>query len=491
MSSTTESIFFTPADEWVGDVIPFRRDGRFWLFYLREERTHPKQGTPWALVSTEDFVHFVDHGVVLPAGGPKDQDFNAYTGSVVMEGQTAHLFYTGQNPDRLGDDGKPVQLVMHATSDDGMTSWRKHPEHTISSPAGYETADWRDPFVFLDEALVPRWRMLVAARHDTGPDRRRGTIAQLTSTDLVHWRPVAPFWDPRRYIVHECPDVFRMGDWWYLVYSEFSESFTTRYRMARSVDGPWLVPELDTVDGRAFYAAKSVGAGERRFFCGWIATKEGEIDDGAYQWAGTLSILEASQCADGTLKFSLAPELAATFVQPRQTSLGGTLRLAAPDGLDVLVDEVDLPSTCRVTARFGWDGPITECGLLLRIDGDGEVGYHLRLEPRRGRVVLDRWPRRRTGQEQWQISGDVPHAVELERPCPLPPGEHTIELILDNNLLVAIVDDAVALSARLYDHHRGRLGVFVGEGQVGVREVTVSTRRCHATGADQPGADRS
>lgn len=467
------SVFYAPADGWVGDVIPFRHRDRFWLFYLYEQRG--ATGMPWALVSTTDFVEFHDHGVVLPAGDEEAPDFNAYTGSVLLDGPTAHLFYTGHNPRRLGPDGQPIQVVLHAIGDEKLITWRKQPGEIVLPPAGYETADWRDPFVFRAAPDEP-YRMLVSARHDTGSDRRRGVIAQLTSTDLVRWQPAEPFWDPGRYLALECPDVFRIGDWWYLVYSEFSESFTTRYRMARSPDGPWLVPDSDTVDGRAYYAAKTVGEGDRRFFCGWIATKEGDVDDGAYQWAGTLSILEARQRPDGTLAFGLPSELSESFTLAAATSLAGPRRLNAPGGRAVAVDDAELPSTCRVTVRFGWHDPITECGLLLRTDPTGEQGYQLRLEPRRNRIVFDRWPRRSIGDAQWQISGDVPYAIELERPCPLPPGEHTVELIMADSVLVAVVDDAVVLSARIYDHRAGRLGIFAGEGTVDVSGVTGRTR---------------
>ena len=39
-----------------------------------------------------------------------------------------------------------------------------------------------------------------------------------------------------------CPEVFQMGGWWYLVFSTFSDRFTTHYRMARTLDGPWGIP---------------------------------------------------------------------------------------------------------------------------------------------------------------------------------------------------------------------------------------------------------
>jgi beta-fructofuranosidase len=474
----TLPVFFRPADGWVGDVIPFQEDGRFWLFYLHEVRDDPKPGTPWHLVSTKDLVRFEDHGVSLSNGGEEDPDFNAYTGSVVRdESGTHHLFYTGQNPTHLGSDGLPRQLVMHATSTDGMVSWVKHPELTFGATAGYESADWRDPFVFKDNRNG-QWRMVLAARHVAGPERRRGVIAECVSTDLTHWEPAAPFWDPRRYITHECPEVFAWGDWWYLVYSEFSESFTSRYRMAKSPDGPWLVPARDTVDGRAFYAARTAERDGRRFFFGWIASKEGSRDDGAWQWAGTLSVLEARQNADGTLAFSFTDELVDSFADEIPVTFDRALpaTLHAPDGYLAFLSKENLPARFYAKAVLRIEPGTTECGLLLRSTADGDKSYIIRLEPKRGRLVFDRWPRATTGDAQWHISGDVPFDIELERPCDLSSGEHTLEVVVDGDLCVVVLDRQVALSTRIYDNRQGRIGVFLGEGSATVRDFELRER---------------
>lgn len=467
--------FFQPEGAWVGDVIPWQEEGVFHLFYLYESRRTPKEGMPWRRVVTDDLTDFRDEGVALASGGPAAPDFNVYTGSVVLaDDGVHHVFYTGQNPDMTGEDGRPLQVVMHATSTDGMHSWQRHPGDTIGASAGYETGDWRDPFVFWDED-AHIWRMLITARHDSGPSRRRGVIAQCTSRDLITWEPAEPFWDPRRYLAHECPEVFQWGDWWYLVYSEFSDAFTTRYRMARSLHGPWLVPEHDTIDGRAYYAAKSAARGDRRFFFGWIASREGCVDDGAWQWAGTMSVLEAEQRADGTLAFHPTAEFRDTFSEAQQQIPGGTV-LAARDGYADALTAVDAPSAFRLRARFDIDDPTTECGVLLRASADGDEAYALRLEPKRGRLVFDRWPRRATGTEQWQISGDVPFSIELERACRIDPGEHVLDVIVDGDLCVATLDDATVLSTRLYDRRAGRLGAFVGEGSITLTEFAVSTQ---------------
>lgn len=472
--------FHQPNGAWVGDVIPWQEDGVFHLLYLHESRRVPKIGMPWHRVTTQNLVDFHDEGVALPSGGPTASDFNVYTGSVVLaEDGTHHVFYTGHNPDHLGADGQALQLVMHAISTDGMRTWDRLEADTFGATAGYETADWRDPFVFWDQD-ASLWRMLITARHADGPERRRGVIAQCTSTDLSTWEPVEPFWNPRRYIAHECPEVFQWGDWWYLVYSEFSESFTTRYRMSRTLHGPWLVPEHDTLDGRAYYAAKSAARDGRRFFFGWIASRDGAQDAGAWQWAGTMSVLEAEQRADGTLAFHPPIELRETFGENGApgavTPVAPGTVLSAPDGYTDAISSADAPDSFRLVTRFDIAPGTTECGVLLRASADGDEGYVLRLEPKRDRLVFDRWPRSSTGTEQWQISGDVPFAVELERPCHLAPGRHELEVIVDGDLCVATVDDTVVLSTRLYDRPTGRVGVFVGEGTVTVEDCTLLER---------------
>jgi beta-fructofuranosidase len=320
--------------------------------------------------------------------------------------------------------------------------------------------------------------MLLAARHSTGPDRRRGVIAQCVSTDLMTWSHTGPFWDPRRYITHECPDVFQWGGWWYMVYSEFSESFTTRYRMATSPDGPWTVPPRDSIDGRAFYAAKTAERDGRRFFFGWIASKEGNSDDGAWQWAGTMAVLEACQNADGTLAFGFADELVDSFWDdvPLELGSGLPLRLDAPDGYAAAISANPMPTQFYAKAVLDIGPGTTECGLLLRSTADGDHSYVLRLEPKRGRLVFDRWPRTITGDAQWHVSGDVPYAIELERPCDLAPGSHTLEVVVDGDLCVAVVDRQVALSTRIYDLPAGALGVFAGEGSVTVTDLEVRKR---------------
>ncbi len=482
----TDPIFLRPPDGWVGDVIPFAKDDRVYIFFLNDRRDPSKAGTSWDLYTTKDFASYEYHGVSLPHGRAADQDLNAYTGSVVESDGIAHVFYTGVNPEYLArGTGEPAQVVMHATSVDGMQTWTKHFDHSFGAAAGYKASDWRDPFVFRPDPNGP-WHMLLAARSDSGPARRDGLIAQCVSDDLVSWKVVDPFWSPHLYITHECPEVFSIGEWWYLVYSEFSERFATRYRMSRSPFGPWTVPVQDSIDGRAFYAAKSVEHRGARYFAGWIPTREGDTDDGPWQWAGDLAVHEAVQSSDGTLDFRMPSQLRASFPRRSTPKFRGVLgdwrsteagwQVAVPDSYGVIVAD-DVPDQCLIELNIDISAGTVHCGLILRSSADGEEGYVVRLEPRVGRMVFDRWPRKRTGRGQWQISGDISHLVELERPIEIAPGRHRMSVLLDGTACVAYLDDKIAMSSRMYDRRGGALGQLVAEGAAAFTDVSVSTRQ--------------
>jgi beta-fructofuranosidase len=479
---TGDALHWRPGRGSVGDVIPFSHAGRVWLFYLLDERpddpTAGPSGMPWALVSTTDFVHYTDHGVVLPGGDRDAEDFDCYTGSVIAEGDRLHLFYTGHNP-RRGTPSGAFQVVCHATSDGDPTRWVKQPDHTFGAPSGYVPQDWRDPFVFRTGPDEP-WQLVLAARHSGGADRRCGVVARLTSPDLERWTIAEPLWEPHRFITQECPDVFQWGDWWYLVYSEFSDAFQTRYRVARRQDGPWLAPSRDTVDGRAFYAAKSVRHHGRRFFIGWIPTKQGESDAGRWQWAGDLAVLEAHQEDDGTLAFGFPAEILAAHSDVRRVSpapIDGAATEPGHGAADRYAAWIGdpLPERCLIELTVDVAPGTHAFGLLLHSSADGEDATVIRLEPQRDRIVYDRWPRGRTGPAQWQVEGDVSHVVELERPCPLPPGRHTIQVLLEGTTGQVVVDRRVALTFRRYNHH-GHLGFFVTDGAVELNDLTIATR---------------
>src|ERR1700730_8879349 len=311
-----QDFFYKPANAWAADFIPLFDKGAFQLFYLldwRDKENHG-EGTPWYRISTKDFVNFTEHGEALPRGSKEEQDLYVFTGSAIKANGQYHIFYTGHNP-HLRRQGKPEQAVMHAVSDD-MINWKKIPEHSFFAPSDmHEKDDWRDPFVFWNDE-TKEYNMLLAARFKKGIPRRRGLTALCSSKDLVKWQVREPFYAPDLYFTHECPDLFKMGDWWYLLFSEFTDLVRTRYRMSHSLKGPWIAPQKDTFDGHAFYAAKTASDGKRRFIFGWNPTRTDAKDTGTWNWGGNLIVHEIYQEKNGELTVRVPDTVAAAFNKP-------------------------------------------------------------------------------------------------------------------------------------------------------------------------------
>ncbi|MGO4375728.1 glycoside hydrolase domain-containing protein, partial [Paenibacillus sp. MCAF20] len=227
---------------------------------------------------------------------------------------------------------------------------------------------------------------------------------------------------------------------------------------------PWIAPENDGFDTRAFYAAKTWTDGERRYAFGWNPTREGEHDGGTWQWGGSLVVHEIVQQGDGTLLVKVPETVNAAWTSERPFSFTEALGRWELNGARAAAEAEDsfacayagiLPTQCKLTVNVAFGANTRGCGIILRADEQLEQGYMIRLEPGRNRIVLDQWPRK----------GDVPYVVGMERPVELLPGtDYELRVFLDGSVCVVYVNDAIALSTRLYDFQKGGWGVFVSEG---------------------------
>ena len=228
-----------------------------------------------------------------PGGHGECDGDGIWTGSVIERDGVFHFFYTGYNRQSASP-----QTICKATSTDLLT-WEKSPDNPLITPdpRWYETVDWRDPFVFRD-AATGAFRMLISARLRTARVSTR-LRAVAASDDLDHWEVGPPLASSMLTHCPECPEVFRLGNWWYLVESRYSERMQTVYRVARAPEGPWESRRLDSLDGRRFYAAKSASDGERRMSFAWIPFRKHH--DPKQHWAGArLDRRAAALRADGT-----------------------------------------------------------------------------------------------------------------------------------------------------------------------------------------------
>ena len=254
-----------------GDAVPFSHNGIYHIYHLSCPTDSLGSQYPYRCktsqrhVMSSDLVHWEELPIALIPGPAAYDADGTWTGCMVERGGTYHLFYTGHHA-----GAKNPQTICVATSNDGIRFTKSSNNPLIRpDPTIYEDVDFRDPDIFWNEDEQKYW-MLIAARRADGPERRRGTIALATSDDLESWSPPQPIYTPWNTMCPECPEMFKLGDWWYLVYSHFSENAKTTYRISKSSHGPWRVPRVPGVDGRRFYAAKSLPDGDRRIMWGTI-----------------------------------------------------------------------------------------------------------------------------------------------------------------------------------------------------------------------------
>lgn len=424
---------------------------------------------------TEDGVNVKDCKVVLPVGEYDDADYACYTGSVI-EGNDGnfHMFYTAQNNynPKYHRDGKPLQYVAHAISTD-LINWEKLPELTFGADERiYEPFDWRDPFVFYNEE-EKCFDMLLAARLRGASEKNGGCVGLCRSYDLLHWEAKEPFYNPESYMTHECPDLFKLGNKWYLVYSTFSEKFVTHYRMSDKLSGPWTSPIEDTFDARAFYAAKTAQVGDKRMAFAWVPTKRGESDFGQYEWGGNFIAHEINQTTDNKLTVKPAEGLINMFNKEFVNEKLNKVEIENYEGEKSYVID-GMKDTCMIEAVIEFSEGVRSFGIGLRQDSALANGYYLRFEPFYNRIVADMWPRRIRGVNQWYVDGDKPFMVELERPFDyksLKDNKVHIRVVADGSIICLYVNDITALTMRAYNLNRTNWGFFVKDGSIRVSDI--------------------
>ncbi len=470
-------LFYRPVSAVAGDVIPFFDQGVFKPFYLRNFRgnrdeTH-KDG--WVMLTTRDHVHFQETDTGIRGG----------TGSVIKVQDEYHLFYCTfqQQPER--------NWIQHAVSRD-LLMWTTLSEEAFASDDHiYGAVHFRDPYVFFHEK-EQCWWMLVAAQRK-GPTTRQACVGLCKSEDLHHWRYCEPLYAPAEAQgAFECPELFQWGDWYYLVYSSYADRFQTLYRMSRTPEGPWLRPPVDSFDARAFYAAKSVSDGQRRYLYGWNPTRQGNehqfdpqtdcgMDWKTWDWGGNLVVHELKQQQDGTLTVDIPQSVAQAVAQPvaltpEALSKGWTL---APEQFTANARYTyeallawPLPDCCRVETEIRYEGPAACFGVALQVDKTFAKGYYLLLEPPRQRLEF------RSSARMTEEGGQkFPYEVELERPLALRPGKNIhLTLLREKSILEVYVDGQVALSARMDKQPGDGFGLFAQQGTVRFTNTRLFTR---------------
>jgi beta-fructofuranosidase len=426
-----------------GDAIPVEIDGTTHLFYLSSPSgplEYPgRVRTTWQHATSRDLVTWEHHPPAVVPGAPGAVDAGGiWTGSVVRHDGTYYLFYTGHDPESANP-----QTICLATSDDGIT-FAKHPGNPVLAPvAECEPVDWRDPFVFYNET-EKRWWMLIAARAAEGPYWRRGVIMLATSPDLASWTvEPEPLYAPGTTYCPECPELWPLGDWWYLVYSRFDDDAGTVYRVADSPRGPFRTPKHEALGGRRWYAAKSARTDGGRVFFGWL---HDHVDD-RWLWGGDLAtprLVTADN--DGSLRVSPVRNCW-RIDEPHTVWTGGHGGAGRTDGHTV-VPRLGEREHAVVEATLR-DARAAE----VRLQAAGGHGWALVVDPVACRVSLRRRPAQLddfwadlTGRAESRRDVDGQTLASARTG-----GEYGVrfEVLVDGDILEVFIDDLSAITWRI------------------------------------------
>lgn len=445
------NIFFRPTNAWVGDPMPFYENGKFYVFYLQDERPAGSTFHPWYMATTSDFTSYQDKGEAIPCGEDKSQEDALGTGSVFKDGTTYYAFYTAHNGEL-----DPKEKIYLATSTN-LQTWNKQTSFSLEAPNGYDRNEFRDPIVFKERS---NYKMLVSTRADVGGGAWKGVVAQFESNDLFNWSPDAanPFFyiDDEAFMV-ECPDVFIEGNYQYLIYSGIGDRLV-HYKYRKTGTSNWITPANSALDGVAFYAAKTAADTNSRYLFGWIPTKGGYKDDGVYDWGGSLAVHRLTQNSDGTLNVTIAESLNNKF---SNVTAIGTTELNASERQVKVFDRLP-KSACKITAKIK-AGTSTSFGISFGACGNLREVYDLVFDLSNSQLRMDK-----------NIRGQSPSTLASVK-LPVPANkEFDVTVITEGSVAVIYVNNQIALSTRSYRMNQNPWGIFSNSGSATFSDVKLS-----------------
>ncbi|MDF2153534.1 sucrose-6-phosphate hydrolase [Vibrio sp. CAU 1672] len=247
----------------------------------------------WYHLSTRDFVNFTDHGVALHP----DQDYDShgvYSGSALVEGEQALLFFTGNKRDQNWIR-TPTQCYATMDAEGTIEKQGVIVENTIY------TEHFRDPKVW---KKGDEYFMVVGAQTRD----KKGTMALYHAQELGQWQhkgQIKTTCNDFGYM-WECPDFFELDGKAVMLFSPQGVSSSNSYDFKNIFSVAYLVGEqlnLDTMEleglqeirqpdyGFDFYAPQTyVDDKGRRIMLAWIGLPDIDTPSVKHQWAGMLTL---------------------------------------------------------------------------------------------------------------------------------------------------------------------------------------------------------
>lgn len=472
----------------IGDVAPLydASSGRFLIYYLKDiwnDATHQRH--PIYAFETDNFYSYTETGEIISSASQNcHQDFAVGAGSVIKNGSTYYCFYTGHNPNSA-PCGTEREGVLLATSTNPTANFVKQTGFTtINVPKGEgfdENDNFRDPYVFSDNGT---YYMLISARKNIA-GTMKGVIVKYTSSNLSNWTYGGVLYDGGNdnYWMMETAEIFKMGAYYYLLYSDQLNKYVY-YRKSASLNGPWSKPAgVDRFEGKGIFAAKTAldQYGDRYLF-GWNNILSNQVDSGAWVWGGNLIVHKIYPLSNGDLAVTI-PHTVKNYLETNQHILvknshwgnvtntvpnTHSYRLVSPADLDVanvIFDPIDR-ERYKISATVSFTSSNKDFGFMIgACDGYNDF-YSLRFVPSQNRFSFDKVNRANLTPGTL-ATNDVP--IEL-----VPNTEYRVDVVVENSVVVVYINDRVALSNRIYKGTNTNWGIFADYGDATFSNISVT-----------------
>lgn len=365
---------------FVGDCIPFSHNGTYYYYWLLDSAHHKSLnglgGHQWVLSTTKDLKTWKQYPIVL--GIDEEWEKSIATGSVVYYNNKYYAFYAT----RLVNDGKVNEQLSYAISNDGIHFDKQKPNPFYTSAPGYSKRNFRDPKVFVD--ANGEFHLFVSSEQENPVLKHAaGCLVHLSSKDLKNWTVHEPVLTGQG-STPECPDYFLWKGWYYLVYSDNSNTF---YVKSKSPYGPWQEPRYQALNEDWANVVKTAEfTNGRRIAAAWIPSRQDNQDNGQEMFGGNSVFREVVQQSDGTLDTKFPAEMVPETNEPLQLKLIPDLQTAVTDNNNFIINSPNgvgaahfenIPLNCRITMKIEPVGSNEEYGLYLRSEENAASGYRL------------------------------------------------------------------------------------------------------------------
>ena len=467
----------------LGDIDILADGGRLHLFHLILP-SHDAVGH----MTSQDGLTWTVEANVLHTGPPGSCDDDMiWTMHTVQDPVTGQyrMYYTACSYAETGQ----FQRVALAKSDSLDAAFERTSDKALLEPAPphynndlglHGFVSFRDPFVFIDRE--GGWHMLVTAREADGPRFRRGCVAHATSDNGDRWTLQPPLYAPHCYEDVEVPALLELEGRFYLFFHDFSGQ--TYYRIADSLDGPWLAPSRDELLPTSNSSWRFARWGDDLLLFHWLRAP---LDFHRRSATGGICMVPAPKrvevLADGTL--TLRPYVTAWrkyFDGPAVTS-NPKIIAGENDGWRVKdkwlsthavgCHHAVLPERAThfiLTAQLRLDeGNIA--GIMFRSDEDLEAINVLRLDYATQRIELHKHVVRDSGYHRYKLAKTL--VQEMHVPNLTHGRTISLRLLACREYIEVSLDDEVYLSAATFAVKGSGVAVFVEDGKGSFADLTI------------------